>query len=98
VAHLLWLLTCLFVRICAAPSYAAQASKKEAAASTSVKKSAADTAMGKQCLSCHAPEDDPGIYGECKKSTHAAKNVDCYDCHPRQDEGRLLGLPWQAHD
>jgi hypothetical protein len=54
---------------------------KKVAATPVVKKSAADTAMGKKCLSCHGAEDDPGIYGEWKKSAHSKANVDCYDCH-----------------
>jgi hypothetical protein len=67
-----WTIACLFALLFASPALSAD---------TVAKKSAADVAVGKKCLSCHGPEEDPGIYGEWKKSSHAAKNVDCYDCH-----------------
>ncbi len=50
------------------------------AADAKVKKSATDIAIGKECVSCHA-DDNPGLVGEWKKSSHAKHNVDCYDCH-----------------
>ncbi len=86
--HLLWALTCLLVWTFAIPSFATEAGKKAVPASSAIKKSSADTAMGKKCLGCHGAEDDPGIYGEWKKSTHAAKNVDCYDCHKAKAEDK----------
>ena len=48
-------------------------------------KTAADVALGKKCLTCHGPDDQPGIYAEWKGSAHAAKNVDCYDCHKAKE-------------
>lgn len=55
------------------------------------KKSAADAAIGKNCLSCHDKDEDPGIYAQWKGSKHAANNVDCYDCHKAKegDKGAL---------
>ena len=47
------------------------------------KKSAIDTAIGKECISCHR-DDNPGLVSEWKKSEHSRKNVDCYDCHKAQ--------------
>jgi hypothetical protein len=79
IRHVLWSILCLCIWTFATPTYAADAVKSQAAVSKVTKKSAADVAMGKKCLSCHGPGDDPGIYGEWKKSTHASKNVDCYD-------------------
>ena len=88
VTQLFWALACLFVWAFATPTFAAEAAKKSVSATTLIKKSAADTAMGKKCLSCHGAEDDPGIYGEWKKSTHATQNLDCYDCHKAKPEDR----------
>ena len=79
--HFLWALSCLFVWAFAPPSFAAETAKKVTTSAPLAKKTAADTAMGKKCLGCHGAEDDPGIYAEWKKSSHAAKGVDCYDCH-----------------
>ena len=55
------------------------------------KKSVADAAIGKNCLSCHDKDEDPGIYAQWKGSKHAASNVDCYDCHKAKegDKGAL---------
>ena len=55
------------------------------------KKSATDAAIGKNCLSCHDKDEDPGIYAQWKGSKHAASNVDCYDCHKAKegDKGAL---------
>ena len=44
------------------------------------KKSAEDARIGKKCVSCHTDET-PGLVTEWKKSRHAGKDVDCYDCH-----------------
>jgi hypothetical protein len=43
-------------------------------------KSKADVETGKICITCHTKESS-GIVQEWKKSSHAGKNVDCYDCH-----------------
>src|SRR5512133_3190375 len=71
-------LACLLALSLALPAFAATpAASKTVRVDNMIKKSPADSAIGKNCLSCHGAEDDPGIYGEWKKSTHAAKNVDC---------------------
>jgi len=72
-AHSVWALACLLTLSLASPAWAADA--------VVATKTAADTAAGKKCLTCHGPEDQPGIYAEWKASSHAASNVDCYDCH-----------------
>jgi len=79
---------CLLSMMFAGPDSAADVAGKKAVTETKKvavdrmnKKSAADAAIGKKCLTCHGAADDPGIYGEWKKSTHFSKNVDCYDCH-----------------
>ena len=83
--HSLWVITCLMALLLGNAALAATPSgvlaSKQASSKPVSTKSPADTASGKKCLSCHGPEDDPGIYGEWKKSSHAAKHVDCYDCH-----------------
>ena len=77
-----WAIACLLSLSLAVPAFAVdKTAVKKVAADQMIKKSPADAAIGKNCISCHGAEDDPGIYGEWKKSTHAAKNVDCYDCH-----------------
>ena len=77
-----WAIACLLSLSLAVPAFAVnQTAAKKVGADQMIKKSPADAAIGKKCISCHGAEDDPGIYGEWKKSTHAAKNVDCYDCH-----------------
>jgi len=48
-------------------------------------KSADDAARGQKCLTCHGPDDQPGIYTEWKNSAHASNNVDCYDCHKAKE-------------
>jgi hypothetical protein len=72
-AHAVWALACLLMLSLASPAWAADAVVPT--------KTAADTAIGKKCLTCHGPDDQPGIYAEWKSSPHAANNVDCYDCH-----------------
>lgn len=91
-SHLLWALACLFAMVFAGTAFAADTpTKKISVASKTAtpdrmnKKSAADAAIGKKCLSCHDQDSDPGIFVEWKKSTHAAKNVDCYDCHKAKE-------------
>lgn len=54
------------------------------AATPAPKKAAIDTAIGKECVSCHNDEN-PGIIAEWKKSAHSKKNVDCYDCHKAKE-------------
>jgi hydroxylamine dehydrogenase len=77
-----WAIACLLSLSLAVPALAIdKTAAKKVGADQMIKKSPADAAVGKKCISCHGAEDDPGIYGEWKKSTHAAKNVDCYDCH-----------------
>ena len=84
VIHLLWALVCAMMML-ASPAFAADPVAKKVSAERTNKKSPADAAIGKKCLTCHNKEDDPGIYGEWKRSTHAAKNVDCYDCHKAKE-------------
>ena len=83
-AHVLWALVC-FLMMLTGPAFAADPVAKKVSAERVNKKSPADAAIGKKCLTCHNKEDDPGIYGEWKRSTHAAKNVDCYDCHKAKE-------------
>ena len=63
------------------------------ASAVPAKKSKDDAAIGKLCITCHTKES-PGIVTEWKKSSHAAKGVDCYDCHKAKetDKGAM------AHD
>ena len=70
----IWLaMACLLALSLAVPAFAAKpVASKTILVDTMNKKSPADAAIGKNCISCHGPEDDPGIYGEWKKSTHAA--------------------------
>lgn len=71
--HAAGALACLLTLSLATPVWAADA--------PSTPKTAAEAALGKKCLTCHGPDDQPGIYAEWKGSSHAVNNVDCYDCH-----------------
>lgn len=90
----IWLaMACLLALSLAVPALAAKpVANKTVLVDSTNKKSPADAAVGKNCISCHGAEDDPGIYGEWKKSSHAANNVDCYDCHKAKqgDKGAFL--------
>ncbi len=67
-----------------------------AADATRPAKSSVDSAIGQKCAECHADES-PGIVAEWKKSRHADKDVDCYDCH-KAKEGEKWAYKHEKHD